>query len=113
MAPPVVHPARVMQPGYYGDQPNGICNVTPEEFLRAFETFHRHTCTHSQMTTPAQYRRMAAPGACANVFANHIWAWGGTSTWTSPWVRTVRAGTTPRPPRCAAECPSAFTRTPP
>ncbi|WP_330447211.1 amidohydrolase family protein [Kocuria rhizophila] len=65
-----------MQPGYYGDQPNGICNVTPEEFLRAFETFHRHTCTHSQMTTPAQYRRMAAPGACANVFANHIWAWG-------------------------------------
>ncbi len=103
--------ARVMPPGYYGDQPNGIWNVTPEEFLRAFETFHRagllvhvhcngdqatqlfldtlekvlvdhprpdhrHTCTHSQMTTPAQYRRMAALGACANVFANHIWAWG-------------------------------------
>lgn len=103
--------ARVMQPGYYGDQPNGIWNVTPEKFLRALETFHRagllihvhcngdqtpqlfldtlvkvlvdhprpdhrHTCTPSQMTTPAQYRRMAALGACANVFANHIWAWG-------------------------------------
>ena len=37
---------------------------------------HRHTCTHSQMTTAAQYRRMAALGACANVFANHIWAYG-------------------------------------
>lgn len=103
--------ARLMQPGYYGDQPNGIWNVTPEEYRRAFEAFHRagllihvhcngdqatqlfldtleavlvahprpdhrHTCTHSQMTTAAQYRRMAALGACANIFANHIWAWG-------------------------------------
>ncbi len=103
--------ARLMEPGYYGDEPNGIWAVTPEEFHEAFATFHRagalvhvhcngdqttqlfvetleriltehprpdhrHTCTHSQMTTPAQYRRLAALGAGANVFANHIWAWG-------------------------------------
>lgn len=103
--------ARVREPGYYGDQPNGMWNVSPEEYHRAFEIFHRagllihvhcngdqatqlfldtleqvliahprpdhrHTCTHSQMTTPAQFRRMKALGACANLFANHIWQWG-------------------------------------
>lgn len=103
--------ARVREPGYYGDQPNGMWNVSPEEFHRAFEVFHqagllihvhcngdqstqlfldtleqvliahprpdhRHTCTHSQMSTPAQYRRLAALGACANIFSNHIWQWG-------------------------------------
>lgn len=103
--------ARVREPGYYGDQPNGLWNVTPEEFHRAFDAFHRagllihvhcngdqatelfldtleqvlidhprpdhrHTCTHSQMSTPAQYRRMKALGACANIFSNHIYQWG-------------------------------------
>lgn len=103
--------ARLLEPGYYGDEPNGIWGVTPEEFHEAFEVFHRsgalvhvhcngdqttqlfldtleriltdhprpdhrHTCTHSQMSTVAQYRRMAALGAGANIFANHIWAWG-------------------------------------
>lgn len=103
--------ARVMEPGYYGGQPNGIWGASPEEFLAAFEAFHtagilihvhcngdqatqlfldtledvlakhprpdhRHTVTHSQLSTAAQYRRMAALGACANVFANHIWGWG-------------------------------------
>lgn len=37
---------------------------------------HRHTVTHSQLTTPAQYRRMARLGMCANVFSNHLWYWG-------------------------------------
>lgn len=37
---------------------------------------HRHTVTHSQLTTPAQYRRMRALGMCANIFANHLWYWG-------------------------------------
>ena len=37
---------------------------------------HRHTVTHSQLTTPAQYRRMKALGVCANIFSNHIWYWG-------------------------------------
>lgn len=103
--------ARLLAPGYFGGQPNGIWNITPEEFLEAFRVFHRagaiihvhcngdqatqlfldtletvltehprpdhrHTCTHSQLSTAAQYRRMAALGACANIFANHIWAWG-------------------------------------
>ncbi|MGJ9413639.1 amidohydrolase [Aeromicrobium sp. CF4.19] len=103
--------ARLLEPGYLGDQPNGMWNVSPEEFREAFETFHRagslihvhcngdqatqlfldtleavltvaprpdhrHTCTHSQLSTTAQYRRMAALGACANIFANHIWSWG-------------------------------------
>jgi len=37
---------------------------------------HRHTVTHSQLSTAAQYRRMAALGAGANIFANHIYYWG-------------------------------------
>ncbi|WP_314688205.1 amidohydrolase family protein [uncultured Bifidobacterium sp.] len=37
---------------------------------------HRHTITHSQLSTPAQYRRMRELGVCANLFANHIWYWG-------------------------------------
>ena len=37
---------------------------------------HRHTVQHSQMTTAAQYRRMAALGMCANIFSNHIFFWG-------------------------------------
>lgn len=37
---------------------------------------HRHTVTHSQLSTPAQYRRMAALGVSANIFANHLWYWG-------------------------------------
>lgn len=37
---------------------------------------HRHTITHSQLTTPAQYRRLAELGACANIFSNHLWYWG-------------------------------------
>lgn len=37
---------------------------------------HRHTVTHSQLSTAAQYRRMAALGMCANIFSNHLWFWG-------------------------------------
>ena len=37
---------------------------------------HRHTVTHAQLSTAAQYRRMAALGVGANIFANHIWAFG-------------------------------------
>lgn len=37
---------------------------------------HRHTVQHSQLTTAAQYRRMAELGLCANIFANHLWYWG-------------------------------------
>ncbi|WP_040494947.1 amidohydrolase [Ilumatobacter nonamiensis] len=37
---------------------------------------HRHTVQHCQLTTAAQYRRMAKLGICANIFTNHIWYWG-------------------------------------
>jgi predicted amidohydrolase YtcJ len=37
---------------------------------------HRHTVQHSQLTTAAQFRRMAKLGMCANIFANHLWYWG-------------------------------------
>ncbi|MFV0525312.1 MAG: amidohydrolase [Acidimicrobiales bacterium] len=37
---------------------------------------HRHTVQHCQLTTPAQYRRMAALGMQANIFSNHIFYWG-------------------------------------
>ena len=37
---------------------------------------HRHTVQHCQLSTPAQYRRMAALGMSANIFANHIFHWG-------------------------------------
>lgn len=37
---------------------------------------HRHTVQHSQLTTSAQFRRMAKLGMCANIFSNHIWYWG-------------------------------------
>ena len=37
---------------------------------------HRHTVQHSQLTTAAQFRRMAKLGMCANIFSNHIWYWG-------------------------------------
>ena len=37
---------------------------------------HRHTVQHCQLTTAAQYRRMAALGLCANLFANHTFFWG-------------------------------------
>jgi predicted amidohydrolase YtcJ len=37
---------------------------------------HRHTVQHCQMATAAQFRRMAALGMGANIFANHIFYWG-------------------------------------
>jgi predicted amidohydrolase YtcJ len=60
-----------------GDQATELFLCTMEKVLTLHpRPDHRHTVTHSQMTTPAQYRRMAALGMCANIFVNHIWAWG-------------------------------------
>ena len=55
-----------------------------EVFIDAVETVlerhprwdHRHTVQHCQLTTKAQYKRMAALGMCANIFSNHIFYWG-------------------------------------
>ena len=37
---------------------------------------HRHTLQHGQMIDAPLFRRMAALGLCANLFANHVWYWG-------------------------------------
>ena len=37
---------------------------------------HRHTVQHCQLTSPDQYRRIAALGMCANLFSNHTFFWG-------------------------------------
>lgn len=103
--------ARLNDPGYIGDTPNGLWLVTPERFAELFSalhgaqinvhvhcngdqavdlfldtlepivaagtwTDHRHTVQHCQLTTPAQYERLAAIGANANLFTNHIYFWG-------------------------------------
>lgn len=60
-----------------GDQTSELFLDTLESVLAEVPRWdHRHTMTHSQMTTAAQYRRLAALGGCANIFSNHIWAWG-------------------------------------
>ncbi len=65
---------------------NAHCNgnAATEIFLDAVEDAlidfawldHRHVVQHAQTATPAQYRRMAKLGVCANIFTNHIWYWG-------------------------------------
>ena len=37
---------------------------------------HRHTLQHGQMIDAPMFRRMAALGLAANLFANHLWYWG-------------------------------------
>lgn len=37
---------------------------------------HRHVLQHGQMIDAALFRRMAALGLGANLFANHLWYWG-------------------------------------
>lgn len=69
-----------------GIQASVHCNgdQTVEIFLDAVAEAARHTsapgirhvCQHSQLTTPAQYARMAELGVSANIFANHLWYWG-------------------------------------
>jgi predicted amidohydrolase YtcJ len=43
---------------------------------RAPRADHRHTLQHGQMIDAPLFRRMAALGLCANLFANHLWYWG-------------------------------------
>ncbi len=60
-----------------GDEASELFLDTLERVLTRYpRPDHRHTITHSQLTTQAQYRRAAALGACANIFANHLWFWG-------------------------------------
>ena len=60
-----------------GDEATELFLDTVEAALQRHPRWdHRHTVTHSQLTTPAQYRRMASLGMCANIFSNHLWFWG-------------------------------------
>ena len=60
-----------------GDEATKLFLDTVESTLVTYPRWdHRHTVTHSQLSTPAQYRRMAALGMCANIFGNHLWYWG-------------------------------------
>ena len=60
-----------------GDEATELFLDTVEETLARHPRWdHRHTVTHSQLSTPAQYRRMAALGMGANIFSNHLWFWG-------------------------------------
>lgn len=60
-----------------GDQAVDLLLDTVESVLSEHPwADHRHTAQHSQLTTSAQYRRMAALGMGANIFSNHIFYWG-------------------------------------
>ena len=60
-----------------GDQAVDLLLDTAEAALADHSWLdHRHTAQHTQLTTPSQYRRMAALGMSANIFSNHIFYWG-------------------------------------
>ncbi|MYN13356.1 amidohydrolase family protein [Pusillimonas sp. TS35] len=60
-----------------GDEATEVTLDAIERALTLHPRFdHRHTLQHCQMASPAQFRRMAKLGMCANLFANHIFYWG-------------------------------------
>lgn len=60
-----------------GDEATGLFIETLERILVDHpHPDHRHTVQHCQLTTPAQYRRLAVLGANVNLFTNHLWFWG-------------------------------------
>lgn len=60
-----------------GDEATEVFVDAVEQVLERHPRFdHRHTVQHCQLTTKAQYKRMAALGMCANIFSNHIFYWG-------------------------------------
>jgi predicted amidohydrolase YtcJ len=60
-----------------GDEASEAAIDAVEAALRQTPRFdHRHILQHCQMADSAQFRRMAALGIGANLFANHIYYWG-------------------------------------
>ncbi len=60
-----------------GDEATELALDAVEGVLRAHPRWdHRHTLQHCQLADAAQFRRMAALGMCANLFANHLYYWG-------------------------------------
>ena len=51
-------------------------NAIERVLTKAPRPDHRHTLQHGQMIDAPMFRRMAALGLCANLFANHVWYWG-------------------------------------
>jgi predicted amidohydrolase YtcJ len=60
-----------------GDEASEVAIEAVEKALVAAPRWdHRHTLQHAQMADAGQFRRMAALGICANLFANHLFYWG-------------------------------------
>ena len=60
-----------------GDEASLVAIEAIERALaRAPRPDHRHTLQHGQMIDGAMFKRMAALGLCANLFANHVYYWG-------------------------------------
>ena len=60
-----------------GDEASEVAIDAIERILaRAPSADHRHTLQHGQMIDRPMFKRMAALGLCANLFANHLWYWG-------------------------------------
>ena len=60
-----------------GDEASAVAIDAIERVLtRSPRPDHRHTLQHGQMIDAPLFRRMAALGLCANLFANHVWYWG-------------------------------------
>ena len=60
-----------------GDEASEVAIDAIERVLtKAPRADHRHTLQHVQMADAPLFRRMAALGLCANLFANHLWYWG-------------------------------------
>lgn len=60
-----------------GDEASEVAIEAVEKALAAAPRWdHRHTLQHAQMADAGQFRRMAALGICANLFANHLFYWG-------------------------------------
>jgi predicted amidohydrolase YtcJ len=60
-----------------GDEASETAIGALEQVLAGFpRPEHRTTLQHCQMADAAQFRRMAALGMAANLFANHLYFWG-------------------------------------
>jgi predicted amidohydrolase YtcJ len=60
-----------------GDEASETAIAALEQVLtRCPRPEHRTTLQHCQMADAAQFRRMAALGMAANLFANHLYFWG-------------------------------------
>ena len=60
-----------------GDEASEVAiNAIERVLTQAPRPDHRHTLQHGQKIDAPLFKRMAALGLCANLFANHLWYWG-------------------------------------